>query len=130
MADEPKQPEAKPTDGSWESFEEAFRGRVSGCVRDCECGRTFWDGYNSGYSWEAGEVERLEADPKATRLGYGVEIIEFEGRSYVSDCDCWHQRAIRIIAFLRGHDEAIADFLTAEKERKMRAADRSPTVKS
>jgi hypothetical protein len=123
------QPEPKPTDGSFESFEGAFSGRTGSCVRDCECGKTFWDSYNTGYDWEEGEVDRLVADPKAIAVDYAVGTIEFEGRTYVNACDCWHQRAIRIIAFLRGHDEAIADFLTAERKRKQQQADRAPVVK-
>lgn len=119
----------KPVDGSFESFEKAFSGRTSGCVRDCQCGVTFWDGYNDGYSWEAGERERLEADPKAQRLDYAVGMIAFEDREYVAACECWHQRAIRLIAFIRGHDDEIAEFLTLEKQRKQREADRSPVVR-
>lgn len=118
----------KPTDGSFESFEQAFRGRVAGCVRDCECGKTYWDAYNTGYSWDEGERERLEANHQGTALNYAVETIEFEGRVYVLDCDCWHQRAIRLIAFLRSHDTEIAEFLTEEKKRKTLEAERSSVV--
>lgn len=117
-----------PTDGSFESFERAFSSRTSGCVRDCNCGRVFYDAHNEGYSWEVGEYEKLDADPKATGLDYAVSVLYFEGRDYVVDCDCWHQRAIRLISFIRGHDEAIAAFLTEEKKRKMAEANRSPVV--
>src|SRR5437868_10572044 len=38
------------------SFEAAFRGRVSGCRRRCECGIEYWDTYNHGYDWNDGEL--------------------------------------------------------------------------
>lgn len=116
-------------DGSFDSFLRAFDGRVSGCRRDCECGREYFDNYNSGYDWEPGELERLAANPNATPLGYAVSVIEFEGGHYVYDCPCWKPRARRIIAFLLGHDEQIANFLSEEKERRRAEADRSPVVR-
>jgi hypothetical protein len=111
-----------------ESFVDAFDDRVSGPRRTCDCGVEFWDTYNSGYSWEDGEREGLEANPAAKGLPYAVGAIHFEGRHFVPECECWKPRALKIIAFLMGHDEAIAAFLTLEKRRKQVEADRSPTV--
>lgn len=111
-----------------ESFEQAFSSRVNGCRRDCECGREFFDNYNSGYDWEHDELERLSANPNATPLPYAVGTVEFEGAQYVFDCDCWKPRARRIVAFLLAHDAEIADFLTKEKERRQEAARTAPTV--
>jgi hypothetical protein len=85
---------------------------------------------NSGYDWDEGEYEALVADPNATALNYAVGVVEFEGRYFVDGCDCWHDRARKIIGFLINHDEAIALFLTLEKERKRREADRSPVVET
>lgn len=110
------------------SFEDAFSDRTGSCRGQCECGREFWDSYNSGYDWEDGEVEALEKNPAVTGLDYAVGFVAFEGRRFVYDCSCWQARARRIIAFLGGHDHAIADFLTLEKKRRQRAADHSPTV--
>lgn len=112
----------------FENFELAFSGRISGCRRTCECGVEYWDSHNSGYDWDEGEREALADNPNAKPLNHGVGLIEFEGRYYVDGCTCWHDRARRLIAFIVGHDEAIADFLTREKARKQSEADRSPVV--
>lgn len=118
-------------EAAFESFEQAFRGRINGCRRDCECGIVFYDTYNSGYDWEDGEVDelaRLAAEGKAKPVGHSVGLVEFEGRYFVDACTCWHERAKKIIGFLLGHDEAIADFLRREKARKIREAAAAPTV--
>lgn len=114
--------------GAFDSFVEAFDGRVSGCRRDCNCGREFFDNYNRGYDWEPGELERLHANPNATPLPHAVSCIEFEGAAYVWDCDCWKPRARRIVAFLLAHHEQIADFLTEEKNRRQLEAKRFAVV--
>ena len=111
-----------------ESFERAFDSRVSGCRRDCACGREFYDNYNSGYDWDEGELEALAKNPNATPLGYAVSSIEFEGTSYVFDCDCWRPRARRIIHFLMNHNVEIADFLRNEQKRLAHLAKHFPTV--
>lgn len=111
-----------------ETFEKAFSSRISSARSTCDCGREFYDTYNTGYDWEPGELDRLARDPKATGVPYAVGSLEFEGRTFVYDCDCWKQRAMRIIGFLRGHDREIAEFLSAEKKRKQAEADRSPVI--
>ena len=93
------------------------------------CGREFFDDHNS-YDWEEGELEKLRLDPKATAVDYSVGTICFEGREYVMDCDCWHERARKIKAWLDGHDHRIAEYLTLEKQRLQAAADNAPTVKN
>jgi hypothetical protein len=110
------------------NFEKAFRGRVNGCRRRCDCGIEYWDAHNFGYDWEEGEVDALQADPNARPLPYAVGLIEFEGRYFVDGCSCWHPRAERIIAWLQQHADGIAQFLTLEKRRKQLAADIAPTV--
>jgi hypothetical protein len=112
---------------SWESFISAFRDRASSCRETCNCGREFYNPGN-GWDWEFGEIEALEA-VKATPLNYAVQRIRLEGCIYVEDCDCWHERALRIIGFINRHNYALADFLTLEKTRKQLEADRSPVVK-
>lgn len=112
-----------------ENFENAFDARHAGCVRECQCGVTFFDGVNS-YDWEPGELERLEADLKAIRLSYSVGMVAFEGKQFCSDCECWHKRAAMIIGFIDGHAHEIADYLTLEKKRKQADADNSPEVES
>ena len=112
----------------FENFEAAFRGGVNGCRRTCACGVEYYDTHNTGYDWEEGEYEALEADPKAIGLPYAVGVVEFEGRVFVDGCTCWHERAKRIIAFIVGHDTAIVQFLKRERARKQAEADRSPVL--
>lgn len=117
--------------GVMESFERAFSGRVSGPRGFCECGREFFDNYNTAsYDWEDGELEALHDKPEATPLPYAVSRIEFEGASYVYDCPCWRPRAHRIAAFLVNHDAEIASFLSEERRRKQAAASTSPMVRA
>ncbi len=116
-----------PTPEDLQTFERAFTSSLAGCVRTCVCGRTFYDWCNS-YDWEEGEKEKLEADPKATGVDYSVETIIFEGKEYCSDCDCWHERARKLIAWMEQHDHRIAAWLTLEKQRKQAEADASPVV--
>lgn len=112
---------------SMPSFEDAFDGHVGSCVRDCACGRVFYNP-DGGWTWELGELEKLEADPKATRLDYSVGSIEFEGQTFVPDCTCWRPRAAKIIGWIEAHAQQIADFLNAESKRKKAEAERMPTV--
>lgn len=114
--------------GTFENFERAFRGGVSGCRRRCECGVEFYDAHNQGYDWDEGEYEALVENPNAKLLDYAVGVVEFEGRMYVDGCTCWHERAKRIIAFIEGHAAAIAEFLSLEKARRTREAASSPVV--
>lgn len=111
-----------------QNFERSFASLTCGCVRTCQCGRVFYDDCNEGYTWDDGEFEALVNDPKATGLDYAVETIQFDGREYVSDCDCWRKRAETIINFLLGHKAGIAKFLSLEKQRLRDLADLSPTV--
>lgn len=116
---------------SFDAFERAFRGGVSGFRRTCECGIEYWDGYNSGYDLEDGEAEQLEKmrlEGRARSLPHSVGVVEFEGRYYVDGCDCWHPRAERVIQFLNEHAVAIAEYLTLEKKRKQREAEAAPVV--
>jgi hypothetical protein len=114
---------------AFENFERAFRGRVNGCRRRCECGVEYYDAHNRGYDWDEGEFEALQDDPTARALDYAVGIVEFEGRFYVDGCDCWHERAKKVIGFINGHAMAIAEFLSLERARKQREAENAPVVR-
>ena len=117
------------TDRQFENFEKAFRGGVNGCRRRCECGVEYYDTYNRGYDWDEGELDALEADPNAKALDHAVGLVEFEGRYYVDGCTCWHERAKRLIKFIKDHDAAIAEFLSLERERLQREAESAPLVR-
>jgi hypothetical protein len=113
--------------GALESFEEGFRSRVCGAERQCDCGRVFYNPDHT-WTWDEGEIEKLAANLNATALGWAVETIEFEGRYFVRDCDCWKARATKIIQWLRAHDTEIAAFFGEEKKRKLAEAARAPEV--
>lgn len=112
--------------GRLESFEEAFHDRCGGCRATCACGQEFYNADN-GWTWEAGELEKL-ADSRAKSLPHAVGYITFEGTTYVVDCECWKARAKIISKFISGHDTQIADYLKAEKKRKVAEAERAPVV--
>ena len=110
------------------NFKQAFDSGGGSCARQCECGKQF---YNPDPSWdfEEGELEGYEKDNNTIALDYSVGCVEFEGRSYVYDCVCWHDRAKTIITFLDGHAYEIAEYLSLVKKQKTREAENSPVVK-
>lgn len=116
--------------GEFEQFEEAFDMHCVGPSRQCNCERVFWDSQNSGYDWEEGEKERLAANPKATAVPYGVQMIAIEGRYYCMDCNCWHERAKRVEEFLRDHQQQIGEWFRLEKKRLLSAAAEVPVVET
>lgn len=114
-------------DEKLENFTEAFDSGVGSCRATCHCGREF---YNPDCSWdfEEGELEELENDGNTIALERAVNYVEFEGRTYVSDCTCWYERAGKIMNFIDGHGHKIARYLALEKKRKEREAELSPVV--
>lgn len=118
-----------PPSPAGENFERAFSTRSAGCVRDCACGRVFYNP-NGGWTWEDGEVEALAANPKATALEWACGEVEFEGATYAADCDCWHQRAVKVATWIISHAAEIAEFLSLERERKTNEAEMSPVVRA
>lgn len=106
---------------SLDNFDRAFSNmRTNHCK--CECGKVYWDCHNTGYDWQEGEVEKLEADPNAKAVEYAIDVIDIDGRWYANACDCWKPRASRIIGWLECNREAVATFLRYEKERKVAEA--------
>lgn len=118
-----------PTPEDLQIFEEAFSAHCGGCVRECNCGKVFYDEENS-YDWGNGELQGLKENSNATGLPYSVSCVSIEGREYVIDCDCWHKRARQIKAFIDGHHQAIADYLNKEKQRLQAIADAWPVAES
>lgn len=112
-----------------DNFIEAFSTGTSGCRRLCDCGRVFYDAVNSGfYDWEDGEFEELE-ESDATGLPHACGDLRIDGREYVDGCDCWHQRARQIMAWLDANGYQAARYLTLERQRKMLEAEQAPVVK-
>lgn len=112
-----------------ELFEEAFSANFSSCRRKCICGREFYDAVNSGYTWEDGELEALQNDPKATALPYSVSMLNIEGVQVVADCDCWIERAKKIADWLGANDHQITKWLNRRKAKAMAEAKHMPEVK-
>lgn len=109
-------------------FEEAFASGCCTCCMTCDCGRTYWDSYNTGYTWNEGEKDRLQNDPNATSLPHSVGIVEFEGRTCAADCTCWHARAERVMAFLFEHKGKIAEFFRLKRKSLHEAAESMPCM--
>lgn len=112
---------------SLQSFETAFSDGIGSARIQCECGITY---YNStgGWSWEAGELEALEADPNAVDLDYTPTHITFEGKGYCDACDCWHLRAQMIVGFLNGHSHKIANYFREERTRRQKEVAAIPVI--
>ena len=115
------------TDFNVQQFEEAFSMRVSGCVAQCECGKVYWDAYNSGYSWEPGEREHLESGD-AISVPHGVGRVVIDGTVYCMDCDCWHQRAARISQWLADNRQEVGEWYRLENRRLKNLASEMPIV--
>ena len=111
-----------------DSFERAFTTNTGGCSRRCACGKDFYDASTNRWDWEKGEFEAFEADEEAIGVDYSIGTVRFEGSEYVVDCDCWLDRADRIMGFIDGHAHLIARYLELEKERKTTEAADMPTV--
>lgn len=109
------------------NFEKAFSDHASGCLLQCNCGRVFYDTVNN-YDWEEGELERLDADSNATGLPHSCGHIGFEGRRYCDGCNCWHDRALKIMEFLDAHDVQIAEWFKLERGRKKSEFEESPEI--
>ena len=107
------------------SFENAFSDRAGSSRLTCACGREFYND-DSSWSWDEGELEALQEDPEATELDWSIGRLTFEGVTYAMDCDCWHERAERIMRFIDSHGHKIVDYLREEKARKVREAEISP----
>ena len=114
-------------DPKLESFERSFRSGMSSCRNGCQCGKIYYDNFNSGIDWEDGEYERLEKI--GVPAGGSIGGIRIEGKEYAECCNCWHPHALRVIAFIERHSHAIANYFTAEKARKHAEADTSPVVR-
>lgn len=95
-----------------ERFIEAFDSRTGSCHRACACGRDFINP-EGGWGFIEGEIEEAVKNG-ATELDHSVVCLEFEGSVYVQDCNCWHERAERIMKFLDSHHDKVANYLNGE----------------
>lgn len=108
-----------------ETFEEIWAAGAAGCVNTCHCGKTYYDRANS-YDWEDGEFEELEADLSIIALEHAVTLLDLDGQLYVMDCECWHDKAERIMNWLDANAERIGNYFRLEKIRRIAEAENLP----
>ena len=110
-----------------DSFEKAFDDHGGSCRIDCACGKIYYNP-TGGWSWDDGELERLDHAPNAFALDYTPSYISFGGQTFAMDCQCWHPQAEQAMRFLDFHARKIAEYYRLEKERKQKEADAVPTI--
>ncbi len=110
-----------------ENFREAFSPPFGTVRALCECGKTYFDTQYKG-CFEPGEFEALMSNPNAVPLDCGIGYVNFEGKQYCWNCDCWHERAMKLIGWIDNHAYGIADYLSRERKRKFDEAEHSPIV--
>lgn len=109
-----------------ENFIEAFSRGGSSCRETCDCGVMYYDGTDNDLSDE--EIEELEKSNKVFSTGHSIGLIAFGGKEYAQNCDCWVPKAKQVMEFIDSHNFEIADYLRAEKKRKIDQAEAMPTV--
>lgn len=96
-------------------FMEAFDSGCGGCVRECVCGITHFDGSPDGqWSWEPGELEGLRhrryTNPgKCVEQDHTIGTIEINGCAIVIGCTC--DTARKYENFLRHNATQIKKYL-------------------
>ena len=107
-------------------FEEAFSCQAGHSCFECNCGAVFYNS-NGSWDWEEGHLEELTKS-NATDLDYSVEDIKFEGKYYCKDCNCWHERALKVFGFLLSHNWQIIDLYKLVKKQKAKEVDDIKTM--
>lgn len=102
-----------------ELFSEVFSSGYAGCIRTCDCGITYFDGYNS-WDWEVGELEKLRQKAKDDPHHYieqdhSVSTIAIGETQIVHGCAC--DLAKRYETFILKHAVKLAKYLN--KRAKM-----------
>jgi hypothetical protein len=74
-------------------FDKVFDAHCGTCLMDCACGRTHFDSTTEGYSWEPGELARLEANADKDPDNYiahdgTVGCMDINGQQVVYGCRC------------------------------------------
>jgi len=111
-----------------EEFQTAFGSGCGGCLRECACGRIYFDVSPDGHwTWEHGELERLleqqEQDPDQYQsCNYTITDMAVGGMCIVHGCHCGIAK--RYEDFLITYVRQIKEFLNARaKKLKQEAAD-------
>lgn len=107
-------------------FLRGFRDGIGGIRIECECGKTYYES-DPTEDWDPGEFEYLEKAENAFP-GADLAYITFEGKTYATDCDCWHKRAVLVAGFLCSHDLRIANFFDVRRRSLITEALNAPTI--
>lgn len=107
-------------------FERAFGSGMGGCLRECACGITHFDGSDNDWDWEEGELERLEKlaeehPDKYIGHDHSVGHMNIDGRAVVYECECGI--AAHYEKFILRHEYALADYLNARATELRTTAD-------
>jgi len=102
----------------------------------CECGQDFYapDRFYEDDEWDSSEdpdkniSDYKKLAPKSRSVDVEVWLIRFGGKAYVSDCDCWFDKAENVMRFLDTHKHEIASFFANEKHRKTIQAELEPLI--
>ena len=97
-----------------ELFENIFMSNTSGCLRTCECGRTYFDGYDGTVDWEDGELEDLQEGARLNpdtciETDHSITTIEINGKEFVVGCSC--KEVDKYENFINQHARQIAEYL-------------------
>jgi hypothetical protein len=106
-------------------FARIFDSHCGGCRRQCICGRQHFDFSDNGWTWEDGELERLEAMAKKEPdiyIGHDGTIgtMEIDGVDIVYDCKC--DNAAKYERFILAHAEQLAEYLRDLVRRDLEGA--------
>lgn len=101
----------------------------SGPDGECHCGRRFWDSHNlEHYDRSDEEVARLRADLGITPVDAAIGHVVIDGTVYCDACDCWHEKARRIIAWVRDNSEFLREWFKRERCRLRHALSLLPSA--
>ena len=113
--------------GVSEIFQDVFDSRAGGCIRECDCGRTYFDGsYGGGWGWEDGELEGLKEQAlklpdKYFNCDHSIGGLEINGLFFVHDCICGGSERYEL--FLINEDSRVAEYLNRRSEELKRKAE-------
>ena len=102
------------------TFKKAFRTNISSARAECNCGAEFHHPDRMKWDFEDEEIQFLQNH--STELDAPVTYLEFDNREYVTECDCWHKKAERLMNFLEAYNVGIAKYLNDERARRMHEA--------
>ncbi len=96
-----------------EIFADVFDSHCGRLVRQCACGRTFFNYMDAGY-FEAGEMEHLEKQShvnpdKFFAVDHAIGTMLVGGQEIVNGCHC--ETAKRYERFILAHAEQLAEYL-------------------